>query len=178
MKEFPMRSTMGSNRVAWLACGLIAGLAIAYLCPHEPAYAATADRDSQFMMVTCPVGNMAGGITDPLDGVFILDFLTGQLKGAVLNRNKQAFAAFYVRDLAKDFGVAGDEDPHYCIVSGYSQMNAQQGPAYASGVLFVGELTSGKVAAYAFPWLEPGFGQVMQLVPLDVFPWKQPAPKK
>lgn len=173
-----MRNTMSSSRVAWLACGLIAGLAIAYLCPHEPAYATTADRDSQFMMVTCPVGNMGGGITDPLDGVFILDFLTGQLKGAVLNRTKQSFAAFYIRDLAKDFNVAGDEDPHYCIVSGYAQMNAQQGPTFASGVLFVGELTSGKVAAYAFPWLEPGFGQAMPLVPLDVFPWKQPAPKK
>lgn len=173
-----MRSTLESNRVAWLACGLIAGLTIAYVCPHEPAYATTADRDTQFMMVTCPVGNAAAGILDPMDGVFILDFLTGQLKGAVLNRGKQAFAAFYIRDLAKDFGVAGDEDPHYCIVTGYSQMNAQQGPAYASGVLFVGELTSGKVVAYAFPWVEPGFGQVTPLIPLDAFPWKQPTPKK
>lgn len=173
-----MRSTMQSNRVAWLAGGLIAGLAIAYLCPHEPAYATTADRDSQFMMVTCPVGNAAAGITDPMDGVFILDFLTGQLKGAVLNRQKQVFAAYYMRDLAKDFGVAGDEDPHYAIVTGYSQMNAQGGPPFASGVLFIGELTSGKVIAYAFPWAEPGFGQVMPLTPLDAFPWKQPAPKK
>jgi hypothetical protein len=173
-----MRSTMDSNRVAWLAGGLIAGLAIAYVCPHEPAYATTADRDTQFMMVTCPVGNAAAGITDPMDGVFILDFLTGQLKGAVLNRQTRAFSAFYVRDLAKDFQVAGDEDPHYCIVSGYSQMNAQQGPTFASGVLFVGELTSGKVHAYAFPWLEPGFGEPMPLVPLAAFPWKQPAPKK
>ena len=172
-----MRSTIESNRVAWLAGGLIAGLAIAYVCPHEPAHAATADRDSQFMMVTCPVGNAAAGILDPMDGVFILDFLTGQLKGAVLNRQNRQFAAFYVRDLAKDFGVAGDADPHYCIVSGYSQMNAQQGPSFASGVLFIGELTSGKVAAYAFPWAEPGLGGPVPLVVLDAFTWKQPAPK-
>ena len=172
-----MRNTE-SNRVAWLACGLIAGLAIAYFCPHEATYATTADRDDQFMMVTCPVGNAAAGIIDPMDGVFILDFLTGQLKGAVLNRQKQAFAAFYIRDLAKDFNVAPDAAPHYCVVSGYSQMNAQQGPALASGVLFVGELTSGKVAAYAFPWVEPGFGQVMPLIMLDTFSWRQPTPKK
>jgi hypothetical protein len=168
---------MDSNRVAWLACGLIAGLVVAYVCPHEPVQATTADRDSQFMMVTCPVGNAAAGILDPMDGVFILDFLTGQLKGAVLNRANRTFAAFYVRDLAKDFGVDGAADPHYCIVSGYSQMNAQQGPTYASGVLFVGELTSGKVAAYAFPWLEPGLGGPIALQPLDVFQWKQPTPK-
>src|SRR6476661_1087002 len=61
-KEISMRSTMTSSRAAWVAGGLIAGLAIAYLCPHEPTYATTADRDSQFMMVTVPVGNRAAGI--------------------------------------------------------------------------------------------------------------------
>src|SRR5437016_2822247 len=85
-KEIPMRSTMTSSRAAWVAAGLLAGLAVANVCPHEPAYANTADRDSQFMMITVPVGNMALGLNDPLDGVFILDFVTGQLKGAVLNR--------------------------------------------------------------------------------------------
>lgn len=172
-----MRSTMTSGRAAWVAGGLIAGLAIAYLCPHEPTYATTADRDSQFMMVTVPVGNRAAGIDDPIDGVFILDFLTGQLKGAVMNRQQGRFTSFYMRNLADDFGVKGDEDPHYCIVTGYSQMPANQGTTFASGVLFVGELTSGKVAAYCFPWNEPGSGGVVPLTLLDAFPFKQPVRK-
>lgn len=172
-----MRSTMTSSRAAWVAGGLIAGLAIAYLCPHEPTYATTADRDSQFMMVTVPVGNKAVGIDDPIDGVFILDFLTGQLKGAVLNRQAGKFTSFYVRDLAQDFGVKGDEDPHYCIVTGYSQMPAGQGLTFASGVLFVGELTSGRVAAYAFPWNEAGANGPVPLLLLDSFPFKQPVKK-
>ncbi|HEY3964311.1 MAG TPA: hypothetical protein VGM05_07115 [Planctomycetaceae bacterium] len=172
-----MRSTMTSSRAAWVAGGLIAGLAIAYFCPHEPTYATTADRDSQFMMVTVPVGNKAVGIDDPIDGVFILDFLTGQLKGAVMNRQAGRFTSFYMRDLANDFNVKGDEDPHYCIVTGYSQMPAAQGTTFASGVLFVGELTSGKVAAYGFPWNEAGMGAVVPLVLLDAFPFKQPVKK-
>lgn len=170
-----MRSTMTSSRAAWVAAGLLAGLAVAYVCPHEPAYANTADRDSQFMMITVPVGNMALGLNDPLDGVFILDFVTGQLKGAVLNRQLGKFVSFYNRDLANDFGVK--DDPHYCIVSGYSQMPAAQGVTFSSGVLFIGEETTGKVAAYSFPFNEGGTGGVVPLVLIDSFPFKQPVKK-
>jgi hypothetical protein len=171
-----MRTVMASNRVAWLAGGMIAGLAIAWLWPHEPTYATTADRDTQFSMVTIPVGTSAAGINDPLDGVFILDFLTGQLKGAVLNRQTGHFMSFYERDLAKDFGVDGNADPHYCMVTGYAQMANQGGVSMASGVIYVGELTSGKVAAYGFPFKEQGLGRV-PLIGFDVFQWKAPSPK-
>ena len=172
-----MRNPMTSSRAGWIAAGLVAGLAVAYFCPHEPAYANTADRDSQFMMITVPVGNKAVGFDDPIDGVFILDFLTGQLKGAVLNRQQGKFTSFYMPDLAGDFGVKGDEDPHYCIVSGYSQMPAIQGATFASGVLFVGELNTGKVAAYSFPWNEQGTNGPQQLIMIDAFPFKQPVKK-
>ncbi|MBS0267008.1 MAG: hypothetical protein JSS02_34095 [Planctomycetes bacterium] len=172
-----MSTNMTSSRATWIACGLVAGLAIAYFCPHVPTYATTADRDSQFMMVTVPVGNKAVGIEDPIDGVFIVDFLTGQLKGAVLNRQLGKFTSFYMRDLAGDFGVKGDDEPHYCIVSGYSQMPAIQGATFASGVLFVGELNTGKVAAYSFPWNEAGTNGPQELIFIHSFPFKQPQKK-
>jgi hypothetical protein len=172
-----MQNVMAPNRMAWLGCGLVAGLAIAYFWPHEPVYATTADRDTQFSMVTCPVGVSAAGINDPMDCVFILDFLTGQLKGAAINRQIGKFRSFYFRDLAKDFEVDGDADPHYCMVTGYSQVPNQQNVSMASGMLYIGELTSGKVAAYAFPWQETGTPGPVPLVPMDVFQWKQPSPK-
>lgn len=172
-----MQKVLAANRVAWLTGGLVLGLAIAYYWPHEPAYATTGDRDTQFSMVTIPVGVSAAGINDPMDAVFILDFLTGQLKGAALNRQVGKFASFYFRDLSKDFEVDGDADPHYCMVSGYAQMPNQGGVAMASGMLYVGELTSGKVAGYSFPWRETGTGGPVPLVPMDVFQWKQPSPK-
>lgn len=173
-----MRNTLASLRVSWLACGLAAGLAIAYLWPHEPAYATNADRDTQFMMITIPVGTSAAGINDPMDGVFILDFLTGQLKGAVMSRQARAFVSFYFRDLAKDFEVQGDADPHYCMVSGYAQLTNQGGTQMASGMLYIGELNSGKLAAYAFPWHEQGTPGPVALTPIDVFQWKTPSKAK
>jgi hypothetical protein len=172
-----MQNVMAANRVAWLAGGLVLGLAIACFFPHEPVYATTGDRDTQFSMVTIPVGVSAAGINDPMDAVFILDFLTGQLKGAALNRQTGRFASFYFRDLSKDFDVDGDADPHYCMVSGYAQMPNQEGVAMASGMLYIGELTSGKVAGYSFPWRETGTNGPVALRPMDVFQWKQPSPK-
>jgi hypothetical protein len=168
---------MTSGRAACLAVGLLAGLAIAYLCPHQPTYANTADRDSQFMMITVPVGNMAAGFNDPLDGVFILDFLTGQLKGAVMNRGAQKFGSFYMRNLAQDFGLKGNEDAHYCLASGYAQMPAGQGATFASGLLYVGELNSGKVAAYSFGFAENGPAGPQQMILVDAFPFRQPLKK-
>jgi hypothetical protein len=176
-QEIAMLRTMTSGRAAWLAAGLLAGLAVAYLCPHQPTYANTTDRESQFMMITVPVGNQAAGFNDPLDAVFILDFLTGQLKGAVMNRGQMKFGSFYMRNLAQDFGLKGDQDAHYCMVSGYSQMPAGQGVTYASGVLFVGELNSGKVAAYSFAFNEQGAPGPQQLVLIDAFPFRQPLKK-
>ena len=174
-----MRNTMSSSRAALIAAGLLAGLGIAYLCPHQPTYATTADRDAnRFMMVTVPVGNRAAGIDDPIDGVFILDFLTGQLKGAVMNRQLAKFNAFYIRNLAQDFGVKGDADEqHYCMVTGYAQMPSAGAATFASGMLYIGEETSGRVNAYTFPWNENGTGGVVECVLVDTFPWKAPSRK-
>jgi hypothetical protein len=173
-----MQSKLAIHRATWLAGGILIGLAIAWLWPHEPAYATTADRDDQFMMITVPAGNAGVGILDPIDAVFILDFFTGQLKGACVNRQTGAFSSFYFRDLAKDFNVPGNAAPHYAMVSGYAQMPAQGGVTMASGALYVAELSSGKMASYAFPWKEQGVDTPIVLTPMSIFQWKQPAPKK
>jgi len=172
-----MQRVLTGNRVAWLAGGLALGLAVSYFVPHEPAYANTVDRDTQFAMITIPIGVSAAGINDPMDAVFILDFLTGQLKGAALNRQIGKFRSFYFRDLSKDFEVDGDTDPHYCLSSGYAQVPNQAGVAMASGMLYIGELSSGMVIGYSFPWQETGTNGVVPLIPMDSFPFKKPAPK-
>jgi hypothetical protein len=174
-----MRTSLADSRVVWLVAGLLAGLGVAYFWPHEPAYATTADRDSNFAMITVPVGMSAAGINDPMDGVFILDFHTGQLKGAVLNRQTGKFTSLYFRDLAKDFNVDPQATPHYAIASGYSQLAGQAGLTFAAGVLYVGELSSGQMAAYAFPWKEAPNPPPppVTLQPIDVVRWRQPSQK-
>ncbi|RPI74227.1 MAG: hypothetical protein EHM42_15640 [Planctomycetaceae bacterium] len=168
--------TSNEGRLWWLGLGLFAGLAIAWLWPHEPAFATNSDRDQDFAIITVPVGNQAAGFVDPIDGVFILDFLTGQLRGAVLNRQTGAFHAFYVIDLTKEFGVDAAAKPRYAIASGNGQLNVQGGANIASGIIYIAELTTGKCLAYTFPWRD---GNAKMATPLPLkrvafFQWRQP----
>jgi hypothetical protein len=155
--------------------GLAAGLGIAYFWPHEPAYATTADRDSGFVMVTIPVGTNVAGITDAIDGVFILDFATSRLRGAVLNRQTGKFANFYEHELAPDFKLEGNRTGRYTIATGYAPLAGQGGIAWAAGIIYVAELNSGKCVAYAFPWTEvPRVAGPIQLIKKDEFEWREP----
>lgn len=166
------------GRGIWLTVGLVAGLAISYVWPHEPVLAYGTDRDAQFAMCVCPVGGLAG-ISDSIDGIFTLDFLTGDLRGAVLNRQVNKFTAFYFRNVARDFDIDPKKEPHYSIISGMATIAGQGGISFASGVLYVGELTSGKVHCYAFPWKEtPRPVPVIPLVPVDAYQFRQAAEKE
>jgi len=162
------------NRMVWLCLGLLAGVTLAWLWPHEPAFATNSDRDQDFVIFTVPVGNQAAGIADPIDAVFILDFQTGQMRGAVLNRQARQFASFYFIDLTKEFGIAPGAKAKYAVATGNGQLTNQGGPAFASGVIYIAELTTGKCAAYTFPWqdgVRPA--GVISPVRIGFFPWKQ-----
>ena len=149
-----MQTTWYDNRGLWLAVGLIAGLAAAFVWPHERALAATVDRNSQFAMITVHVGQQGAGLQDPLEGIFVLDFLTGQLKGAVLSRQTGKFVTQYYRSVVDDFRLPQKAEPRYAIVTGLGQMAGRQGVTFAADVIYAGELTSGKIIAYGFGWRE------------------------
>lgn len=171
-----MRASLADGRTMWLIAGLAAGLAIAYVWPHEPAYATTADRDENFVLVTIPVGENVAGIQNAIDGVFILDIPAGQITGAVLNRQSGLFTSLYFRDVAADFEVKGGAKGHYAMATGYGQLAGQGGLSFSAGVLYVAELNSGKLAAYTFPWkevLRPA-PQRTKLHVMDVLQWRAP----
>ena len=81
-------------KLVWLTAGLVAGISIASIWPHEPLSAATADRNEKFGLITAAVNSEA-------EAVFVIDYLTGRLSGALLNRTRQgtAFVNFYYRNL-------------------------------------------------------------------------------
>jgi hypothetical protein len=154
--------------------GVAAGLAVSWFWPQEPMHAGTSDRDDKFAMLTVPVKDVTfGGVRDHLEGVFVLDFLTGQLKGAVVGKAGK-FSHFYYRNLAADFQVDPSATPHYSIVQGNAQLPSQGRLTMATGVIYVGELTSGKVAAYGFAYNDTArpVGP-LPLAPLDTFAFRE-----
>jgi hypothetical protein len=154
--------------------GVAVGLAASWFSPQEPMHAGTADRDDKFAMLTVPVKDVTfGGVRDHLEGIFVLDFLTGQMKGAVLGKTG-TFSHFYFRNIAADFQVDPSATPHYAFVQGNAQLPSQGRFTMATGVLYVGELTSGKVAAYGFVFNDVNrpVGPIA-IAPLDTFPFRE-----
>src|SRR4029077_6364481 len=96
-----MKSQAKDHKLVWLLFGVVGGLCLAYLWPHEPAYAMATDRDAQFAICTVP-----GGPGAP-DALFVLDFLTARLTGAALNMQSGAFTNFWFANVAEDFKIPG-----------------------------------------------------------------------
>lgn len=170
-----MQTKWYDNRGIWLTIGLIGGLCISFVWPHERALAAAGDRNQQFALLTVSVGQQGAGLNDPLEGIFVMDFLTGQLKGAVFSRQNMKFHSWYFRNVVDDFKLPAKAEPRYAITSGVSQMAGRGGVVFASGVIYVGELTSGKVIAYAFDWREVRVPIMAPkpLLPLDTLQFRE-----
>ena len=144
-----MSAMTQKNRMAWLAIGTVAGICLSHLWPHEPALAVTTDRNEKFALATADI--TLGGQTE---AIFTLDFLTGQLRGRVLNSRIGDFSYSYFRNVAKDFDLDPSLQPYYTIVSGKTTLPNRRGISMAQSVVYVAELTTGKVIAYAFPFTE------------------------
>ena len=164
------------RKLVWLTLGFAAGLAMASIWPHEPMQAASSDRNEKFAIITVPV-NTGAGIVAGGEAVFVVDFLTGRLTGARLGRTRRsgtAFINFYYRNLAEDFQVNAGGDPFYAVSEGAAEIQGQGGAQWGQSALYVAELNSGKVGAYAIPFSVSQTPQKpVPLFPIDTFPFRE-----
>jgi hypothetical protein len=155
----------------WLAIGLVigglAGVLVSGLLPSNSAHGVATDRYENFAIATGPLDN-------EVEAVYFLDFLTGDLKAAVLNINTGTFTAFYSYNILQDLGIDPAKNPRYLMVTGVADLRRVGGSNVRPGasVVYIAELTTGKIAAYAVPW-SPDLhkrGAPFQgaLMPLDV----------
>lgn len=121
--------------------------AASFLPPLDVHAMASASHDN-FVIAT-------GFVEQDVEGLFFLDFLTGDLKGAVMHSRRPGFAASYQYNIAKDFNVGAVKEPKYLMVTGMArdqQINAGGGVRLALSVLYVVEATTGQVVVYGLPW--------------------------
>lgn len=153
-----------------LALGIAGGLGIAHFRPSEPLRADQVDRSSKFALLTTPVA-----FTEATEGIFAIDYLTGQLSGAVMNTKVGRFTNFYFRNIAADFNVDPKTQPSYCVVGGRGTLPGAGGLTSATSIIYVGELTSGKVVAYGMPYRESAAPlPPVPLTPVADFQFRQP----
>lgn len=162
-----------SQKMVWLSIGLVAGIAICQFWPHETVQAATSDRSENFAVITVPTGSSFGAV----ETVFVLDFLTGQLVGATMDPQAAIFTRFYTRNVAIDFGLRPRSKPKYAISAGMMPFSNVGRNSNANGVIYVAELSSGRVGAYTYPYAEAQkVLPPMPVVPLDHFSFREVAP--
>jgi len=107
----------------------------------------TADK---FAACTCPMDNNA-------EGFFILDFLTGDLTGGVLNPQAGAakFTRVYSYNVLADLGVQAGaaREPRFLLLAGGMNFVGPGANTMAQSVLYVTDVATGVTAAYAIPWV-------------------------
>ena len=160
-------------RLACLGLGLATGLLLAGLWPNTPLHAVATDRSESFLMATGP-------LDDGIEGVYVLDCLTGELRGAALSKQNAKFNAFFVGNVAHDLNVDQAKNPRYMMVTGIADLVRVGGARIApsKSILYVGEITTGKVAAYGIRWSPASHVQNQPyqatFMLLDMFPMRKP----
>jgi hypothetical protein len=160
-----MRFSKTTWLVAGLAGGLVIGLNLAGLWPQAPLHAVATHGQENFAICTAPLDM-------DIEGVFILDDVTGDLKGAALNLQMRRITTYFEYNITQDLPTTNVKNAHYRIVSGMANIrqNVVAGNL-ANSVLYVAEVTTGQVVVYGIPWIQGRASAPTQikttLVPLD-----------
>jgi hypothetical protein len=158
MKKHILRSAM------FFAAGALTMALVVYFQPPQPAQGSVAHGNDKFTMVTVPMLE-----NDRLEAVFVLNHLTGRLVGGLINEQLGSFGYGFEHNVAADFKTAS-KDPKYAVVSGGANLRGSGGVTPAVGVLYIAELSSGAVIAYAIPRpTTRNAGAVLPLVSIGVF---------
>ena len=103
-------------------------------------------------------GNTMAIATGPIDqgveGLFVLDFITGEMQCSVLNPRNGQLGGMYKHNVVADLGVAeGNKQPKYLMVTGAANFRVGGGNVRpAQSVVYVADGNTGRYAAYMLPW--------------------------
>ena len=148
--------------VGGIAIGFTVGISVSGVLPQVPVHAVATHGQENFALCTGPVDQ-------DIEAVFFMDFLTGDLRAAVLSLQTRQFNSFFEYNVLKDF-PAGIKNPKFLVVTGVADLRRGQLPL-GQTVVYVAEATTGQVNAYGMPWA-PGRQAVAApvkatLMPLD-----------
>jgi len=135
------------NHAALLVLGVCLGVVVTVLWQGTgkgvTVHATATQGESNFSIAT---GFVANGI----EGLYFLDFLTGDLRAMVISRRTGRFDGFFEYNVQNDFGQV--KNPKYLMVTGEIDLPRGSGRQLASGLVYIAEATTGQVYAYALPF--------------------------
>jgi hypothetical protein len=135
------------SRLVWLAVGICSGLLLGGLVPHTPLHAMCNERSDDFAIAT-------GAVDETTEAIFFLDFLTGDLKAAVVGGPRRTFCAYYGKNIRNDLGLDTGKTPNYRMITGLSSnLRGMTGRARPStGLVFITNCSTCRTGAYGLLW--------------------------
>jgi hypothetical protein len=138
-----------SSRWAYLGFGLVIGLIVGLnlegLWPSMPLHASATHGIDKFAIAT-------GLVDGSVEALYFLDFLTGDLRAAVINPKTGKFNSFFTRNIAADFGGAGRNSGYLLVTGSVNMPRGANSFQYSQSIVYVAEASTGAVAAYTIPW--------------------------
>jgi hypothetical protein len=116
-----------------------------------------------------------GRVDDEVEGLFTLDYLTGDLQCYVVNPRNGQLGGWFKANVANDLSVERGKKPHYLIATGEIQIAGAYGNQRPAATLcYVADANTGEVACYTFPWTKTATAVgVVQAQPMTlVYKWK------
>ncbi len=115
--------------------------------PETALHASATDSGETFSIAT-------GSIADGVEGIFCLDFLTGELQCWVLDDRRNQIGGYFKHNVVPDLGVDQTrKNPKYLMATGSMGFRAGVGGrGYSECILYVADAKSGNVVGYVVPW--------------------------
>jgi hypothetical protein len=146
-----------SARTIWLivassGCTMLALMAGFFLGqrntpPPLPPMLAAAAASSDTMAVA------TGQISKDAEGIFFLDFITGDLQCLVYYPRSGGFGARYFTNALPHLGGGGGKNSKYLMVTGQAVVTSSAGGSRpGASLVYVTDVTTGMFAAFAVPW--------------------------
>jgi len=114
----------------------------AFVRPETHLHASGSDSGDTMAIATGP-------IAEGVEGVFFLDFLTGDLSGWVLNRRNGRIGGLYKYNVIGDLGVVPGKKQKFLMVTGAAVMTRGGSQSRAADcIVYVADQNTGNFAAY------------------------------
>jgi len=101
-----------------------------------------------------------GPVDEEVEGLYTLDFLTGDLQCFVINPRTLKVGGWFKINVAKELPPEGSKKPHYLLATGRFVAPAGANNQRPAGcICYVVDANSGNVVAYTFPWNRSALNQ-------------------
>ncbi|MFO0916398.1 MAG: hypothetical protein U0795_25805 [Pirellulales bacterium] len=146
------------ERGAWvlaLAMGLGWGAAagLYFSAPAKPVFLPEIPLGASSSVISERFSIATGSVDDEVEGLFVLDSITGELQCHVMNVRTAKFGGKFRRSVLNDLGVVPRKDAQLALVTGYAHF-ARSGRVsrVSNSVVYVIDPSTGTYVAYALAW--------------------------